>query len=291
MNKKDVTIVIPHYDTEKANRSLKECLTSLVESEFPLENIIVSFNGEVCSELYPDGVRWLYVPEQGQCRAVNAAVAISSTPWIMVTNNDMIYPKDWFERLTDIMIAEPDEDLTGSNKVEKLQRHNLVVSPQLIEPNDGAPTFRRYFCGGAGGDFDKKRFMEYVEKEHVSVGLRSGFNLPFLIKRSVWNMIGGYDVNYDPWGSNSDSDLEYKLKLAGVPMIQNTNCPVYHFSMTSGTFEPQNSSFWQKNFAYFEEKWGFPRTDQGIWEATFEIPFKLLKFLPIWRGIYSRRTH
>ncbi len=116
-----------------------------------------------------------------------------------------------------------------------------------------------------------------------------GFNLPFLIKKELWDLVGGYDVAYDPWGSNSDSDLEYKLKLAGVEMFQNTNCPVYHFSQTSGTFEPRNQSYWSKNWNYFKEKWGFERTDDGIWEAIFEIPMDKLKYHPFWEGFYSRR--
>ena len=69
------------------------------------------------------------------------------------------------------------------------------------------------------------------QKEHMGYGgLRTGFNLPFLIKRELWDMVGGYDINYDPWGSNGDSDLEYKIRLAGVQPYQNTNSIVYHFS-------------------------------------------------------------
>lgn len=269
INKIDITIVIPHMDTEKANYALGECLASLRESDFPMNQVIVAFNGDALNAQGLD-CRWLYVPEQGQCKAVNAAVAISNTSWVIVTNNDMIYPPDWFERLTDFSWFS--------------EKQPMCVSPMLVEPQDGAPTFIKHFCGGAGGDFDKQKFLDFAKHWMVATPnkWRTGFNLPFLIKREVWDLVGGYDVNYDPFSSNSDSDLEYKLMLAGIQPYQNTNCPVYHFSQTSGTFEPKNRSYWEKNWQYFIDKWGFPRTDEGIWEATFKIPYDKLKFKPKW---------
>lgn len=273
--KDQVTIIIPTLSSERNDFARNECLTSLRESGFPMENVVLVFNN--CAErglaiasrsLIVNKEKYIFLTEQGQCKAVNAAAATVNTPWIMVSNDDMVYPPDWFERLTS----------WNNDDVGEV----LCVSPILIEPNDGAPTFRKQFFGGVGGDWDKNGFMKFAADWATPLDLRSGFNLPFLIKKEVWDMVGGYDVNYDPWSSNSDSDLEYKLKLAGVQMYQNTNCPVYHFSQTSGTFEPQNRGYWQKNWDYFIEKWGFPRTDQGIWEATFTIPYDQLKYKPKW---------
>ena len=187
----------------------------------------------------------------------------------------MVYPEGWFDKLA------------YWTEVPKLQ----CVSPKLVEPRSGAPTFLVEFCGGAGGDFDKRKFTEFVKNSKKPERLDSGFNLPFLIKRELWDLIGGYDINYDPWGSNSDSDLEYKIKSAGVDMWQAQNCLVYHFSQTSGTFEPKNDSHRFKNYAYFKEKWGFDRTDNGIWEATFNIPTKEegRKFNPTWENYYGSK--
>lgn len=273
MNKSDVTIIIPTLANERNAYALKECLTSLFESGFPKENILVVYNGEfgINLDLY---AKVMWVEDQGQCKAVNAAAATVNTPWIMVSNDDMIYPPNWFDNLTSHMKLEPIQ----------------CVSPQLVEPRKGAPTFIEYFCGGVGGDFNKQKFLEFAEKhDSEDVVVRNGFNLPFLIEKNVWDLVGGYDVAYDPWGSNSDSDLEYKLKLAGVQPVQNTGCLVYHYSNTSDTFLPKNHSFWERNWQYFIEKWGFPRTDDGIWEATFDIPTleEGRKFAPYWEDFYA----
>ena len=269
---KDVTIVIPHLGgNNESEYSLGECLKSLEETA-PRIKILVANNGSGCvSHVGRADIR---IKDQGQCKAVNAAVAMTDTPWVFVTNDDMIYPPGWFEKL--ILDGDP--------------YYEMCISPKLVEPRPGAPTFIVEFCGGAGGDFDKKKFLDFVDNYQGDRFYKSGFNLPFLIKRDLWDLVGGYDINYDPWGSNGDSDLEYKIKLAGAQPYQAQDSLVYHFSQTSGTFTPENDSFRFRNYAYFKEKWGFDRTDDGIWEATFNIPTKEEGriFNPDWEGKYGR---
>jgi hypothetical protein len=291
----DVTIIIPHLgETKQQLDSLGECLLSLHDS-YPEIKVIVVKNGTIPygneDDLNPEykvqsNQFLMCIEEQGQCKAVNAAAATVSTPWIMVSNDDMMYAPGWFDRLT----SEIDKDGFLRVKTGDIPTKTLCISPILIEPQDGAPTFEKYFCGGAGGDFDKTKWLGFAKnRELVDQPLRTGFNLPFLIKKELWDLVGGYDVNYDPWSSNSDSDLEYKIKLAGIQPIQNKNCAVYHFSQTSGTFEPKNRPSWEKNWQYFIDKWGFPRTDDGIWQASFSIPTpdEGRIFRPWWEGFYE----
>lgn len=271
-----VSIIIPHLG---ANRdmcySLACCLESLKENS-PDIRVIVAKNGKLACMCQRD----LRLREQGQCKAVNAAVATTNTPWIMISNDDMIYPPNWWENLQLFKGLEDNDVYQGFS----------CISPKLVEPRSGAPTFDVLFCGGAGGDFDKQKWNMYAEHE-MGIGnpLRTGFNFPVLIKRKLWDTIEGYDINYDPWGSNGDSDLQYKIMLAGIQPYQNTNCLVYHFSQTSGTFEPQNDSYRFRNYEYFKQKWGFMRTDDRIWESDFKIPTKEEGriYLPEWEGKYK----
>lgn len=270
---KDITIIVPHLgETREQEYAFDQCYTSLKETA-PDVKIIVVKNGEACP--HPHDIR---IIEQGQCKAVNVGVVITNTSWIMVSNDDMIYPPEWFEKLT-----------------KGLDHHSdiICVSPKLVEPRIGSPTFEVYFCGGADGDFDKQKFLDFTAQYYKEDNVVcKGFNLPFLIRRELWDLVGGYDINYDPWGSNGDSDLEYKIKLAGIQPYQNTDCIVYHFSQTSGTFHPDNQKYWQDNWDYFIEKWGFPRTDKGIWEANFEMPTinQGRIFTPWWENFYDRRN-
>ncbi len=263
-------IIIPHLGAdEQQEYALDQCFFSLKQT-VPDIRIIVATNGRKCSR-HERGQVDLW--EQGQGKAVNAAVATTNAEWIFVTNDDMIYANNWWQRLTSFYVGK-------DNKF-------LCVSPKLVEPRQGAPTFEVKPFGGAGGDFNKIAFENYVrERPHPQELYKTGFNLPFLIRRDLWDTIGGYDVNFDPWGSNGDSDLEYKIKLAGVQPYQSQDAVIYHFSQTSGTFLAEYSSYWRKNWEYFVEKWGFERTDKGIWQATFEIPQERI-FKPDWENKYA----
>src|SRR3990167_6492227 len=117
IDQSQVSIVIPHLgETKEQEYSFDECYASLREST-PEIRIVVAKNGGACH--HPRDVR---VVSQGQCKAVNAAVAITNTPWIMVTNDDMQFYSGWWEKLTENI-----ED-------------RVCVSPNLVEPgNDAAP--------------------------------------------------------------------------------------------------------------------------------------------------------
>lgn len=271
----DVTIIVPHLGgTPGSEYSIEECIHSL-EATAPNIDIIVATNGEKCSgHSFISLSHDIYLKKQGQCAAVNAAAKRVKTPWMMVTNDDMVYPPSWFERLV--------QGIDGL----------VCVSPKLVEPRPGAPTFEVFFAGGAGGDFDKIALYNFAINDYYQrfeYKVKPGFNLPFLIYKEVWDVIEGYDEAYDPWGSNGDSDLEYKLRILGVQPYQNDMAFVYHFGQTSGTFHPDYREWWERNWHYFIKKWGFERAsaNEGIWEATMVIPGRpIRKYEPPWEGLY-----
>ncbi len=286
ISQNDVTIIIPHLGkNDDMKRALNECLKSLDETVPDIKKIVAMNTFYELDSLPKNTTKILFPNEShGQCIKVNAAVATTNTKWVFITNDDMIYSPGWFEQLTKHYEGTRDTNLDDQNI--------LCISPLLIEPRPGAPTFETHFFGGAGGDFSKEGwllFAKYRMESYCNI-LRTGFNLPLLIRRDLWDTVGGYDINYDPWGSNSDSDLEYKIKLAGIQPYQNTNCIVYHFSQTSGTFNPANDSYRFRNYAYFKEKWGFDRTDDGIWTADFKMPTKKEGriFCPDYEGKYGK---
>lgn len=266
MEAREVTIIIPSLcpeNHELSGKALQYCLSSL-NSTFE-GKVEVAFNGEGSG--YP----------QGQCAAVNRVAKEVDTPWLMVSNNDMVFPPYWFEKITETM------DNFGL----------LVASPNLVEPSKGAPPFIEKFCGGLGGDFDKYCFLNFANsyKEHenrpVENLIENGFNLPFLIRKDVWDTIGGYDEMYDPWSSNSDSDLQYKIMLTGITPKRVRSSLVYHFSQVSGTFHSDNQSYVQENYEKFRKKWGFKRASSPeIWYKP-EIPYDELKFKPDWINKYA----
>lgn len=266
-----VTVVIP--TTQKTLPYLELCVKSLRENTDNWDIIVVS-NGTKYTYPIDLPVRRYHVERQGQCHAVNVGVKMADvdTDYIMVSNDDMYYAPGWNQRL---------------------RFDDLVFSPNLVEPTDNAgsaPPFLKLDGGLTLDEFNQEAVDKFV-KLHEDNEVENGFNLPFFIKKEVWDTIEGYDANYDPWGSNSDTDLQTKIELAGIKPKRYRDMLVYHFGSKSGTFNPEHQSFWQKNWDYYQDKWGFNRDELGsdTWYCKDMLPKdeSRIKYKPDWKGKYA----
>lgn len=217
----------------------------------------------------------LHTKDQGQCNAVNIGVnAAETAEYVLVTNDDMYYAPGWDNNL----------------KFE----HD-VFSPNLVEPtnNHGSAAPFMKFDGGFTLDEFKKEEVDKHIKQNVhdlqdANLVEPGFNLPFFIRKELFQRIEGWDVGFDPWGSNSDTDFQTKLNLAGSAPVRVRNVLVYHFSNKSGTFDPDpiKQAAWQHNWDYFREKWGFDRDElkSDVWYNKDMLPEdkRVIKYKPWW---------
>lgn len=226
----------------------------------------------------------LHTRDQGQANATNIGVqaVTPDTDYVFISNDDMYYAPGW-------------------NK--NLHFDYLCMSPNLVEPtnnNGSAEPFLKYDGGFTLDEFKKDNVDMYIQAKISSMKMldgigqpvkfeETGFNFPVFIHRQVWLTIGGYDIAYDPWGSNSDTDLQTKLELAGVGPVRLQDVLVYHFSNKSGTFDGTHQEFWQFNWDYYTQKWGFNRDDTkgDPWYCKNMIDYKKLKYHPDWEGKYS----
>lgn len=268
-----VSVVIPTM--LKNHEYLKLCVESL-RATVDWDIIVVS-NGttENPTDLYKNikGItRHLHTRQQGQCNAVNIGAQGLNTDYIMVSNDDMYYAPGWNKNL----------------------RFNYpVFSPNLIEPinNAGsAPPFLKLDAGFTVDEFNKDMVSLFIEQRSMMPeDDESGFNLPFFIRKDVWDTVGGYDIKYDPWGASSDTDLQMKIELAGVRPMRLRDVLVYHFSNKSGTFDGTHQDHWQNNWDYLQSKWGFNRDEAGsdTWYCKDMIMWDKLKYHPEWEGKYG----
>lgn len=243
---------------------LKRCVHSIKKNSTEEHEIIVATNNGTAKEVPIDGIKVIHTEKQGQCIAVNMAVKEAKYDYILIIDEDMIFPTNW-EELID---KAKETDFTSAVLMERGDKgsaHSFIV-------ND---------CGGIQ-DFDELKF------EMDSLRLReerweNGFGFPLLCHKKVWELVEGYDENYDPWGSNCDSDLEYKLVLAGIMPRRWRGVNFYHFAQVSGTFAPEQDEYWRRNRGYFERKWGIARVGQPeIWYCDFVINSNKLRYRPSW---------
>lgn len=254
-----VSVIIPSlYEVD--GEYLRLCVESLQATTD--WDIIVVTNGSKVKPVLPFRATHLHTPDQGQCNAVNIGAQVATGDYLMVSNSDMYYARGWNYNL----------------------RYDYpVFSPNLIEPvnNAGsAPPFLKLDAGNDLVDFIKAgpikvgKFVRSITENPQGILEETGFNLPFFIKRDFFNFLGGYDVAYDPWGSNSDTDLQTRINLAGVTPMRLRDVLVYHFSNKTPTFAPENDAFRMHNFEYFKDKHGFDRDELGsdVWYNKDMLP-------------------
>lgn len=269
------SVVIPSlYKIDKDY--LKLCVESLRASGFDGEVIVVTNGTPLPEPLDIRGItKRLHTRDQGQCIATNIGVSAATSDWVLVSNSDMYYAPGW-----DNYISHDDD----WSRIIKLKQ--WVFSPNLIEPinNAGsAPPFLKFDGGLTVEEFNKKVVDNFV-REKVSQGkdkpywsfesYETGFNLPFFIKKDLWDFLKGYDTAFDPWGSNSDTCLQTRINLAGVIPMRLRDVLVYHFSNKSGTFDGTHQAEYQHNLEYFKSKFGFDRDELGsdVWYNKDMIP-------------------
>lgn len=266
--------VIPSlYEADKDY--LKLCVESLRESGFDGQIIVVT-NGTKTKPVLPfrGYSSHLHTPQQGQCHAVNIGAQLADADYILVSNSDMYYAPGWDKNL---------------------RFDHLVFSPNLVEPtnnNGSAPPFLKADGGFNIEEFDRELVDEYIKaKIKENEPEETGFNLPFFVKKDVWQTIGGYDEKYDPWGSNSDTDLQTKINLSGITPMRLRDVLVYHFSNKSGTFDGTHQDAWQHNWDYYQAKWGFNRDqlNSDVWYNLRMLPENIddVKFQPDWLMKYA----
>lgn len=257
-----VSVIIPTLPNNQ--KYLDLCVRSLFQNTkfFDIE-LLIAENGEGTN--YP----------QGQCAAVNRVAKRSTGEWIMVTNDDMYFATYWNTR--------------------SLFGENLCWSPNLVEPVEigSAPPFLKLDAGQSVEDFNENGVCDFsFEHFQKLIGgeVENGFNLPFFMRRDLWETIGGYDEFYDPWGSNSDTDLQTKVEIAGVTPVRRLDCLVYHFGSKSESFTPEKQEFWWQNFNYYRDKFGYTRDDEpkaNTWYCKNMINREKLIYHPDWEGQYG----
>ena len=236
---------------------LEKCVHSIKKNSKENHEIIVATNNGNEVKCPIEGVKQIHTQKQGQCIAVNLGVREAENEYVMIIDEDFIFPTNW-------------EELIAKAKEYEFVSGNLMERGGSFCVNN---------CGG---------FMDFDEQKFEADALRlreekweNGFGFPLICKKSIWELVEGYDEGYDPWGSNCDSDLEYKLMLAGIMPRRWKGVLFYHFASVSGTFAPENHTFWRQNIKRFEDKWGMVRANSPhIWSCDFVIDGEKLKYKP-----------
>lgn len=216
-----VSIIILNWNQKKL---LNDCLKSVLNTDYPEVEIIVSDNGstdgsvELVKEKFPNVVLIENNANLGFCTGNNVAIKQAKGDIIVLLNNDTWVDKDWVKELVK---ASNDSNVgiigckllfAGTSIIQSLGYHSNLL--------------------GHHENINLLRVDNQKEVEHVAdVDYVSGAALA--IKRSVINEIGLFDPMF--YAYFEDVDLCYRAKEAGYRVIVAPKAVVHHFGSVSWT--------------------------------------------------------
>ena len=239
-----ISVIIPTYQSPDY---LDLCLKSAFEGQKNKNEIIVVVDGfyelnKHVLDKYPD-VNILDLGfNQGLPVATNWGIYNASNEYILVVNDDNVFPKNW------------DVDL------EPHLSKKVVVSPNQIEPNPSMfKQFKIQNLGKNPNEFNLEKFWDYAQSIKLNQFDNTGSTLPFAMHKLDYLAIGGWDIMY-PSPHVVDWDFFLKCEYVGYRMDRVYSTHFYHFAgaSTRSTPEQNAESNRKENLAhqFFANKWG-----------------------------------
>lgn len=246
-----VSVIIPTFNHADDVIRCVESISQIVDHT-PFEVIVVDDASKVGEhELMArlTGVRFVRLTEnRGFAGACQAGVDASVGEFILLLNNDTEVTSGWIDALVDEMDSHLSTGIAGSMILRadcKLQEAGGIMW------SDG--TGAHY----ASGEWPTKGFARYRRM----VDFCSGASL--LIRRSVWELIGGFDPDLAP-AYYEDVDVSFAARLRGFETVYVPESVILHREGSShgrGSFGLKRRQF--VNRETFASKWSNELVSHG----------------------------
>lgn len=190
---------------------------------------------------------------------MNICAESVKTEYIMFLHSDFYVSKDWDKALMDIALWYKDEKTwIFSHRMEPNMFNNPGSRPGTIIVD-------KEFLGAYYHDFDCKQFEEYAEefvKVNMDYQIPKGEGVSGLIKKTLWDEVGGNDPIFAPT-SWDDMDLFLRMLQNNVKFILTGTSLVWHFGArgshrleeNDGQTSKRQKDAEQKNVQKWLEKW------------------------------------
>ncbi len=278
-----VSIIIPVFNKlELTHRCLKSILKN---TRYLNYEIIFVDNGSTddtrnyLGKIKAGNVRAVFNEENlGYVGGCNSGAAVAQGDYLLFLNNDTEVQPNWLLNMVRLAESREDAGIVGAKLVYpdgKLQEAGGIIF------SDGNGWNYGRGLNPADPRFNFVRKVDYV----------SGAAL--MIKRSLWDKIGGFDLRYSP-AYYEDTDLCFSVRREGYQVYYQPASVVIHYEgQTAGTDLTSGFKKYQQiNHGKFVEKW---QTElQKQWENKPEnVPFASQRdvrlrilvadpFLPVW---------
>jgi len=236
-----ISVIIPTY---KEPEYLDLCLRSAFEGQVNNNEIIVVVDGfyelnKPILDKYPKVNILDLGSNQGLSVATNWGVYNATHDYILVVNDDNVFPKNWDVELEPYLMK------------------GRVVTPNEIEPQPSMFSQKHIKdLGKSPDEFSIEKFWEY-EGNLSKESDMTGSTLPFAMYKYDYLSVGGWDLMY-PSPHVVDWDFFLKCEYFGMEMLR-VYKHFYHFcgAATRPTPEQSDESTRKEMLAhkFFTNKW------------------------------------
>lgn len=200
-----------------ANDPSKKLIEHLKEKKYPF---VINCN-EILSEeelfkqgyAFPEYIHRVYA-------GYNKGILISKGDIIVLINSDHVFSKDWLENLL------------------KFIDYKTIVSSQLVEPKhskyDVFPGAYHAEFGNNANNFNKEKFLEYVQKKKCTGVKNGGAYMPCALYKDLFFYVGLYPEgniageSFNNIFKTGDEACFENMKKIGVRHITSMDSIVYH---------------------------------------------------------------
>lgn len=239
-----VSIIIPVFN--KWSFTYK-CLMSIVQNThgIPYEIMVMDDHSNDLTARIGHFVKGVTVirnkVKRGFLHNCNHGAAISRGKYVLFLNNDTEVTPGWLAHLLSLPEKDPSIGIVGSKLIYPDGR--LQEAGGIVYNNGYAWNFGRL-------DSPDKHEYNYVKE----VDYISGASI--MIRKDVWNGIGGFDVHFAP-AYSEDVDIAFKARQHGYKVIYQPKSVVVHYEGVShGTDLNSGIKKYQViNQQKFREKW------------------------------------
>jgi len=240
LTKTEISVILTTYNNLPYLRLFIE---SLLRHNMPETELLIHVDGSTDGTvewLEEKGLDYVYEEHRGMYHGYNEAAYRASGEYLALGHEDMFVAPNW-----------------DRNLLKHTEKYRLLAM-RWVEPGWGSfpPTMD---FGKTFDAFDERGFMDYAEslsQDKLIPWIGIGTTL---FSRVLFQEVGGYDENYDPFGIG-DSDLWFAIKTRH-PEVEFLRCEssiIYHFQSKSRIHfsEEEKREIDDRNSAYFRKKWG-----------------------------------
>lgn len=258
MSKIKVSIIIVHYKVKKV---LYGCLKSILKSStsVPFEIIVVDNDEIKTVEKYlkihfPD-VRYISAPENlGYGKGNNLGIRYAQGEYVFILNPDTIATKGMVEKLLNFIESDKKVGIVAPNLYDENSKSYSPQGTKSLTPISGI--FGLSFINNIfpNNQISKVYWMKNIDRtKPYEVDVVPG--TAFLIKKKLFDKLGGFDKNFFLYFE--ESDLCKRVKEAGYKLVILPKAKLIHFwAVSTPPSNKLRKIFRESRFYYFKKNFG-----------------------------------